>query len=362
MAGWENSDSATQRWRKLGIIVWTVLGLILLFAGFSLLVYSLRSVLTPFVYAAAIVYVLKPGVDFLEGRGLSRLNSILLAYLVLILAFSLIMLFVIPVVVQEVTNLVKDLPGYVKLGQETFSRYVGIFRELRIPKEATKVISQGLDHLKRSLLSVLVRVPGATIGLFGAFFNLILAPIIAFYALKDMDRIKGGALRLIAPPYREEGKAVLGKIDRALKGFVRGQLTGAIIVGIMSTVGLAILGIDFAVIIGMLAGLFNLIPYFGPVIGAIPAVIIALIKFSVWRAVAVVVMFLIVQQLDSQVVSPYLMKRYVGIHPLLVIFALLVGGVLLGLMGMLIAVPVTAIAMVLANHFLDKRERELSEE
>lgn len=362
MRSWGNNDSAIERWRKLGIVVWTVLGLIVLFVGFSLLVYSLRSVLTPFIYAAALVYLLQPGVDFLEKRGLSRLNGILVSYLILILIFSLVMVFVIPVVVDETTNLIRDLPRYVKLGQVTFSRYLKTFREFRIPSEAADVISQALNQLKRSLLSLLARVPRATIGLFGAFFNLVLAPIIAFYALKDLELIKRGALRLIPLPYREEGRLILGKVDRALRGFVRGQLTDAIIIGILSSIGLAVLGIDFAVIIGMLAGFFNLIPYFGPIIGSIPAIIIALINYSAWRALAVIVMFLIVQQLDSQVINPYLMRRYVGLHPLLVIFALLAGGLLLGLLGMLIAVPVTAVAMVLTGHLLEKREEALSEE
>lgn len=362
MRSWGNNDSTIERWRKLGIVVWTVLGLIVLFVGFSLLVYSLRSVLTPFIYAAALVYLLQPGVDFLEKRGLSRLNGILVSYLILILIFSLVMVFVIPVVVDETTNLIRDLPRYVRLGQVTFSRYLKTFREFRIPSEAADVISQALNQLKRSLLSLLARVPRATMGLFGAFFNLVLAPIIAFYALKDLELIKRGALRLIPLPYREEGRLILGKVDRALRGFVRGQLTDAIIIGILSSIGLAVLGIDFAVIIGMLAGFFNLIPYFGPIIGSIPAIIIALINYSAWRAFAVIVMFLIVQQLDSQVINPYLMRRYVGLHPLLVIFALLAGGLLLGLLGMLIAVPVTAVAMVLTGHLLEKREEALSEE
>jgi predicted PurR-regulated permease PerM len=362
MRSWGNNDSAIERWRKLGVVVWTVLGLIVLFVGFSLLVYSLRSVLTPFIYAAALVYLLQPGVDFLEKRGLSRLNGILVSYLILILIFSLVMVFVIPVVVDETTNLIRDLPRYVRLGQVTFSRYLKTFREFRIPSEAADVISQALNQLKRSLLSLLARVPRVTIGLFGAFFNLVLAPIIAFYALKDLELIKRGALRLIPLPYREEGRLILGKVDRALRGFVRGQLTDAIIIGILSSIGLAVLGIDFAVIIGMLAGFFNLIPYFGPIIGSIPAIIIALINYSAWRAFAVIVMFLIVQQLDSQVINPYLMRRYVGLHPLLVIFALLAGGLSLGLLGMLIAVPVTAVAMVLTGHLLEKREEALSEE
>lgn len=362
MKGWENSDSAIKRWHKLGIVIWTVLGLIILFVAFSLLIYWLRSVLTPFIYAAAIVYVLQPGVDFLERRGLSRLSGILLSYLILILVFSLTMVFVIPLMVEETTNLIRDLPRYVRLGQETFSRYVEVFRDFRIPQEAADVVSQGLNQVKSSLLSVLARVPRAAVGLFGALFNLVLAPIIAFYALKDLELIRRGALRLVPPVYREEGGAVLTKIDRALRGFVRGQLADALIVGVLSAVGLGILGIDFAVIIGMLAGFFNLIPYFGPIIGSIPAIIIALINYSPWRALGVIVMFLIVQQLDSQVINPYLMRRYVGLHPLLVIFALLAGGLLLGLLGMLIAVPVTAVAMVLTSHFLEKREEALSEE
>lgn len=362
MANQENNEKVSWQWRRLGVVCWSLLGLLIIIGILALFLFKLISVLAPFIYAAVIVYLLQPAVNFLESKRISRLNAILLTYLMLFVVFSAFVVFIIPIVIRDSKMLISDLPGYINWGKMLFSRYLTIFEGFRIPKEADTIISQALEGIKHSLLAVLVRIPKGTFILFGSFFNLILAPIIAFYLLKDLKVINRGLIRLISPPYRNDVQLVLGRVNKVLGGFVRGQLVDAIIVGILSSLGLFILNIDFALIIGMAAGIFNLIPYFGPVVGAVPALIIALVKFSVWKALAVVIMFLIVQQLDSLIIYPYVMKHQVGLHPLGVIFGLLAGGVLMGLVGMLIAVPLLAVGKAVIGYFIEKRDLRYEEQ
>ncbi len=362
MTSQEDDKQALERWRKLSTISWSLIGIFIVLGILSFFLYRLRVVIAPFVYAIAIVYLLQPAVDYLERKGMSRLSAVVFVYLGLFLVIIILAVFIIPVVIRESQVLIKALPDYVNSGKLLFSRYLTVFRAVRVPKEADAIVSQVLEGIKQSLSFVLLRISKSTYSLFGSFFNLLLAPIIAFYLLKDLKAVNNGVMRIITPSYHKDAQLIFRKIDSVLAGIVRGQLADAALVGILSSIGLLILNIDFAVIIGMTAGFFNLIPYFGPIIGAIPALIIALVKFSAWKALAVIVMFMIVQQLDSLLIYPYVMRKQVGLHPLAVILGLLAGGTLMGLMGMLIAIPVLAIGKAVVEYILDKRDLRYEEQ
>lgn len=344
-----------ERWRRTAVIAWAVVGISFISLGLLYLIYNLSSVLQPFIFAGAIVYILRPSVDYFERAGLKRIMAIFLVYILVVLIITLILLFVIPIVITEAQLAVKLIPSYIEQGQNLFHYYQNEIARFSIPAGAMDTVNTVSTQLQKSIISFFSKLPQKMLNIFGGLFNILLAPVIAFYLLKDMKKIRSGTISLVPASKQEEFGVILGKIDTVLGGFIRGQMTVALIVGVLCAIGLSILRIDFALLIGIFAGFSNLIPYMGPIFGAIPAVFIAAVKFGFARTAAVVAMFAFVQLLDNILITPNVMRHHVGLPPVLVIFSLLTGGVLLGLLGMLLAIPTVAAGKAIIEYLLEKR-------
>jgi predicted PurR-regulated permease PerM len=180
-----------------------------------------------------------------------------------------------------------------------------------------------------------------------------MAPILAFYMLKDIERIKKSFWSLIPKSNRKEVKNLFKKIDEVLMGYLKGQLLVSFVVGVLSILGLYILKVRFFLIIGLFAGVMNLIPYLGAIFGAIPAIFIVSFK-SLKAILAVLILFTIIQQLEGSLISPRIVGDKVGLHPIVIIFSLLAGGELLGIIGMILAVPIAGIIKVIIEHFIGR--------
>ena len=179
--------------------------------------------------------------------------------------------------------------------------------------------------------------------------NLILGPILAFYFARDKDQIRRKVMSWIPARSREEVSNLIGEIDAVVGGFVRGQLLVAMIMAVMISVGLWLAGIDSPFLIGTAAGILDLIPYFGPLLGAIPALMIGVLK-SPLHILYVAAVFAAANQIETAVLSPRIVSGYVGLHPLVVIFSLLAGAYIWGLLGMIVAVPLAGILRVLLRY------------
>jgi predicted PurR-regulated permease PerM len=342
------------RW---GIVAWATIGV--LFLGFFVLryvVYPIRIIFPPLVVAMIGVYLLNPIVSALERRGLARIWGTLLTYLVGIAILGTALTFTIPIVAEQVTAFARSAPDLIDRVAESFGDVAAGFGiEVR---DATGGGESVVDFFGR-LLTI-------TRGLFDLAIILIVGPIIAFYLLVDLPKIRRGVKALIPTRRRAEVESVLEKMGRAVGGFVRGQLLVSLFVGVASAIGLWIVGLPFWAVVGLVAGIFNLIPLIGPFIGGIVAAVIAFTTQTTgegllelqpgWPlAVGSAVALLIVQQIDNHIMSPNIVARTVRLHPVTVMLGLLAGGTLLGLWGMLLAVPVLASAKVLLLHAWDTR-------
>jgi predicted PurR-regulated permease PerM len=178
-----------------------------------------------------------------------------------------------------------------------------------------------------------------------------LAPILAFYMLRDIDHVKERFVRSLPARYRQDILALLRALDRVLAGFVRGQMLLALLVGSLAATATALLGFRYPILLGIWAGLTEFIPYVGPVLGAIPAVLAGL-SVSPLLALETVLAFAIIQQLENAVLSPRIMGHSVGLHPLVVLFAVLASGYLVGGWGLILALPVTGLLRVLWCFFV----------
>ncbi|MCX7781489.1 MAG: AI-2E family transporter, partial [Negativicutes bacterium] len=207
------------------------------------------------------------------------------------------------------------------------------------------------DVYKRQGQAYVASLVDSLMGMLSYMIGLVITPVLAFYLLNDWYEIKEELLLLLPVRWRHEIILIVKDIDKVLSGVIRGQVTVAIIVGILVSIGLYLLDVKYAVLIGILAGMLDLIPYFGAVIGATPAVTLALLE-SPYLAVKVALLFFLIHQLEGTVIGPKILGESVGLHPLSVIFFVFVGSELGGLSGMLLGVPAAAVAKVLLRHIV----------
>lgn len=317
--------------------------------GLGWLGWTARPVLTPFLFAIVIAYLLAPLIDFLALRGLPRSLAILLVYAVLGAAVVGLGLYLIPLMVQESVGLIRRLPDWTRALQTFWSLWLARLHEAPLPPSLRVSLNQAARGLETHLFVLLKSLLKALFGLVPGFLSVLIAPILAFFLLKDLDRIRRHVWALIPVDWRPAAYKLGLDVDRSLAGFIRGQLLVALFVGLMATLWTGVLRIPFAPLIGALAAVTDIVPYIGPVVGAIPAVILAF-AVSPLKAVYVILGFVVIHQLEGSVVGPKVMGESVGLNPLVVIFSLLVGGEAAGLTGLLLAVPVAAVIKVAVVH------------
>lgn len=339
----------TERLRRAGQVSWAVVGVLVLLALLGLAAWTVRVVFPPLVLAGAIVFVLNPVVTRLQHHGVPRPLGAALAYVVLLGALVAGGALLTPLATSQVDELADEWPAI----EDRVGRWVddraaesrGTFWEFS-RAELDEAFSQS-DLTLREQLSRARRIG---VRVFHILLVLFLGPIIAFYLLVDLPHIRRTSESLIPDAARAEVMHLAHRLNRAIGGFFRGQLFVALIVGIMCSVGLLAIGLRFWFLVGMIAGLFNVIPLVGPWVGGVPGVVIALTTGSPLQALGVVIVMVAAQQIDNHFITPQVMHRAVQLHPAAVILALLAGGTLGGFFGLLLAVPVAAVLKILLSH------------
>ncbi len=333
------------------IVFWSI-GL----AIFLVLVYWLSSVLLPFVAGFAVAYFLDPAVDRLEAFKMPRW----LATTIVVAAFFLLILVVLvlltPVIQAQLVLFADLLPGVLRGVKEHLGPQIEWLRE-RLPSDSSEKLGLALeDHAGKAvgwLLAGIGRVLSTGAAIASILSLLVITPIVAFYLLRDYDgivaKIDDCLPRQHAPVIREQ----LGEIDRTIAGFVRGQATVCLLLGLYYGIGLSLVGLNAGFVIGLASGLLSFIPYVGMLLGFVVGVAVALAQFTEWTPVIlVIVVFVTGQFLEGNFVTPKLVGDSVGLHPVWIIFALLAGGAVFGFVGLLLAVPVAAVIGVLVRFAL----------
>ncbi|MDP2871789.1 MAG: AI-2E family transporter [Bacillota bacterium] len=340
-----------EQWQRHRRLLGAAFLLALLAAG----LWRVRAILPPFLLAGVLSYLLNPLVTVLVQRGFSRPSALIFIYLTVILLGAVAIGLLIPVVIGELNRLAEFLPGYFAQLQAMSAEFQERYSQFQLPGALRQSLDDAILTVQGQLLGLIGSVGQSVLSVFTALFSLLLAPILSFYLLKDLDKLREGFRRLL--PRRERSATVdlLGEIDAVISGFVRGQLTVAALVGLLMMAALALLKIRFAIILAIFAGITDVIPYFGPLIGAIPALAVAAASSPI-DALKVLAAIFVIQQAESQILSPRIIGSHVGLHPLAVIFALLAGFELFGLVGMIAAVPVAGVLRVLIARWLSARD------
>jgi predicted PurR-regulated permease PerM len=340
---------------NIGAILETIFG----FLG------KILTVLSPFIIALVIAYLLHPMVNWLEinlfkqvkiNQKHKRTLSVLLTYILIVSAFILFIYSTYVMIGGQITNNL-DVNNMIDSIMKYSQRYNDIFQSA-----VTKLETSGLsEDVKEQFKNLIQRIDGFMEPAINASFdsikklgsnllNILLGVIISFYLLKDLKYF--GKLTddcfdaVFKKNTNKKTKLFLSDVDNVVSKFIRGQLLDGLIVGILTSIGLWAIGLDFPVLIGMTAGIANIIPYFGPVIGAVPAIIVGLLSGSPIKALFAVLILLLVQQLDSIIIAPKVVGESVGLHPVFVILSIIIGAYF-GLLGMLLAVPTAGIIKLL---------------
>ncbi|MGB9867559.1 MAG: AI-2E family transporter [Bacillota bacterium] len=311
---------------------------ILLAAG-ALFFWYVRAVLVPFVFATVIAYMLEPAVEYLCSKKVPRAYAILAVYLLVGGIVAGLICFVVPGFIAEVNKLTEVLPSYgERLRTMAYTAYSS-YRGADIPDSLRLAIDESLVEFQSMLLGLTRNLVQRLMEAVSWLLALAISPVLAYYMLSDLPKLRQ---RAFAFTQDKDWASLLSSIDGIIRGFVRGQVLVGLFVGASVFLVLSAFGVSFPLLLGVLAGLGELIPYFGPLMAAVPAVVLALSK-SMLTAVEVAAVLVAIQQLDSAVIYPRIVGNGVGLHPLGVVFAVLAGGYLGGIWGMFLAVPVAAV-------------------
>jgi len=322
------------------------------------LLWLLKSALTPLAVAFVFAYLLDPLIDRFEARKIPRRVAILFLVAIsgaLALATTI---FLVPKLLQEIANLAVKLPGYLDGALAAISPQFESWFGIAIPSS----VREGLESIKSGGISVPLEslrrlieqtVRGLT-GTFSSLIGLLVVPVITYYALLEFDNIKVWFLKLVPVEYQGAVETKVSLINVLVAGFIRGQLIVAALLGILYAIGFSFIGIDMAIGIGMVAGMLGIIPYVGSAVALALAAGLCLLQYGVdLHLLFVVGWYALIQTLEGLLLTPRIVGRSVGIHPVAVIVGLLIGGDLLGFLGLIVAVPVTAIVQVFVNELLE---------
>lgn len=324
--------------------------------GICVVLYFSRRVVAPFFIAFALAYLLDPLVDRLVSFKFSRTLSVL----ILMLVFFFLMLgagvLLVPIFSIQAENLAKNIPTYIGIFQEWFRPVLDMISGLD-PQKVEEFVNEGLSRFGELPMKILQFsgkfIWGSISNLFNIilmFANLIIIPVVMFYLLRDFDSINEKLLKLVPPRFQEKTRDIVLEIDHVLSRFVRGQLVVAGLMGTMYSIGLFLCDTPMSLSLGMMAGLVNLVPYLGLVLGFVPSALLTYMHTQEWMPVlAVAGVFGVVQALEGLIITPRVVGDNIGLHPVAVILAVLLGGELFGLAGMILGVPVVAVFNVLMS-------------
>ena len=328
-------------------------------AGFVVsgwLLYLLAPVLTPFLVAAALAYLGDPLADRLQQFRLSRTLAVIVVFAVMIAAGLILLLVLLPVAQEQLSTLFHRIPQIINWIQETLLPYLSS----NLGIDAGSINLDAVRDVFRENWRDLGNIAGLVLGKVSASGQwlltwvtyVLLIPVVTFYLLRDWDGLVADLRTLIPRHYEHTVVKLAVDCDRVLSQFLRGQLLVMLSLAIIYTLGLWIAGVEFALLIGLGAGLVSFVPYLGAIVGIGVAGTVAFVQYQdVLHLIYVAIVFGIGQTIEGMVLSPWLVGERIGLHPVAVIFAVLAGGQLFGFFGVLLALPVAAVITVLLRFF-----------
>lgn len=322
----------------------SIIRIILVLAALWFL-FFIRDIIAIVFVSIIISAALSPIIDRLNKNGIPRTLSIVFMYLLIMGIIGGLVYFVLPPMVNQIQQLADSLPGYFK----TFSNFITSLRDV----DSNGILSASqanLNSISAFLGEFINNILSTTLGFFSGAAALLMMLVLTLYFLLDENGIKKFFISLL--PIRQKTRIIsmANKIGHKLGGWLRGQLLLAVIVGLVVYIGLSILGMPYALTLAIVAGLFEIIPIIGPILAAIPAILVAF-TISPTMALAITIFYILVQELENKLLVPKVMQHAVGLNPITIIIIILIGAKLMGIIGVLLAVPVAAVIYVILEEW-----------
>jgi len=350
----EIEDAAIAAKFRRQIRFWLVAGAV--FVG---LLWLFSEILLPFAAGMVLAYFLDPVADWLQRRGLSRFwatNVIVVGFLVIC---ALAMIIVVPLIVSQLTDLVNDLPEYLTELQTLITNLDPQWLEQRFgvsPEDLRNWLQSLLTSSIGFITTIMGSIWSSGVALFNIVGLLVVTPVVAFYMLLDWDRMVAKVDSWVPRDYVPEVRRLASEINEATAGFVRGQGTLCIVLGVLYAIALTVAGLNFGILIGLFVGLISFIPYVGSLVGMVLSIGVAFVQFwPDWTMIAVIAgIFFVGQFVEGNILQPRLIGDRVGLHAVWLMFALFAFGALFGFVGLLVAVPAAAAVGVLVRFGIEK--------
>lgn len=340
--------TAERRW-----LIWLGIAVVM-----AVLVYEMRAALTPFVAGMAVAYLLDPLADRLEAVGVPRTGAvcIILGSFLAILVIVAILLF--PVLQTQIVELAARVPTYIQKARDAALPLIDRLQAALSAEEVERLRSAAgnvAGDLVGWVGQILSGLWSGGLAVFNALSLVVIMPVVAFYLLRDWDRIVAHIDSLLPRDAADSIREQVREIDDRLSGFVRGQASVCLALGTWYAIGLTLVGLDFGLLVGIAAGLISFVPYLGTGLGLIVGLGLAVAQFDTWLPIGLVAaVFASGQILEGYVLTPRMVGERVGLHPVWVLFALMAGGALLGFTGVLLAVPAAAVIGVLVRFAISR--------
>lgn len=356
----------TDRFRARFHFVGYLLGLVALLAVALWALDKVHIVTNILAVSILVAYLIAPAVNFLSARGVSRVMAITFVYILLAGLIGFFVAYLVPVVTREFEKLIGNIGGMADNLEQIVSSTI-----LRAREWAPEALKSQLDPSRFELNDLALQLqreapnllggslPGIFVGVksaAGVLAGAVLVPLLTFYILMDAEKYRRGFMALVPHAWRPNADELLVRVDWMLGRYIRGQIIVCVSIGFFVAVALSLLGVEYAILIGIFAGVVDIIPYVGVLIGLVPAFLIALINKGVWWAILTIVVLECIHWLEGHIVVPAVVGHSVGLPPLTVMVALLAGAELGGIMGMFVAIPIAAIIRVFAEYYIEKND------
>ena len=331
---------------------WFVLSVLIVIA---ILLYLLAPVLSPFVAGALLAYISDPIADRLESRGLGRTPAVVIVFTSLALVLIGTMLLLIPQLSSQVQIVAQRIPMVIELVNQELIPLLEANLGLSIATpdlaQITTILAQHWQSTGSIATALISSITQSGLAIAAWLANLVLIPVVTFYLLRDWDKMVANIAELLPRNLEPKVSIWAKECDFVLGAFMKGQLVVMLVLGVIYAIGLAILGVDLALLLGLIAGLASIVPYLGVIIGILSSSVAAYVQFQdPTILIGVAAVFIVGQLLEGMVLTPKLVGDQIGLHPVAVIFAIMAGGQLFGFIGVLLALPVAAVIRVLLSH------------
>ncbi|MNI11698.1 pheromone autoinducer 2 transporter [compost metagenome] len=313
----------------------------------------LKTILLPIILTGVVFYLLNPIVNLLEQKNVKRIYSILILYLLIIAILTLLILTVIPLIREQILSLINNFPTYSQEIETRFEQLVGGDFFNRIQQTSGINSDELIKDISEKATAILQNVWTRLGGFVGAVSETLLAivtvPFILFYLLKDGKKLGPFILGFVPTSLSEQTKKVMAEMNHQISSYIRGQIVISFCIGLLLYIGYLIIGLEYSLVLAVIAACTSIVPYLGPVIAITPALIVAMVTSPV-MLLKMVAVWTIVQLIEGKFISPQIMGRTLQIHPITIIFVILTAGNLFGVAGIILAVPGYAVIKVIASH------------